>query len=116
MDFTKGDKFRKLFNSNSVGFMDVWVEESPKGIEHPAARPVNCWKDLIELTSQKGEVILDPFAGSGTTGLCCKITGRKFVLIEKDRVYCKMIENRLIDIFEEQEEEKRIVEQIGLDL
>ena len=115
MDFTKGDKFRKLFNGNSVGGTDVWVEEDPKGIVHPAARPVNCWKDLVGLLSQKGELVLDPFMGSGTTAFVCKELGRKYVGFEIDIAYCKMIEIRLQNIFEVVEEEKVQVEQIGLE-
>jgi len=95
LDFTKGEGFRKLNNGNSVGFTDVWIEEEPAGIMHPAKRPVKCWQNLVELMSDKNELVLDPFNGSGTTPLVCQRTDRRYIGIEIDAGYIKMTENRL---------------------
>ena len=43
----------------------------------------------------QGDTVLDPFAGSGTTGVACLNTDRKFILIEKDAVYCEIIKKRI---------------------
>lgn len=50
---------------------------------HPTQKPVESLKPLIEAFCPAGGVVLDPFAGSGTTGIAARETGRRFVLIEK---------------------------------
>ena len=64
--------------------------------EHPARFPVKFAKELIEPYSNTGEVILDPFMGSGTTGVACANLGRKFIGIEIEPKYfdiaCRRIE------------------------
>lgn len=51
---------------------------------HPAEKPVPLLKELIELTSKPEGVVLDPFAGSGSTGVAALQTGRRFIGIEGD--------------------------------
>jgi len=97
LDFTKG-KYRKLNNGNSVGYMDVWVERPPTKWKHPATRPVAMWKELVELCSDEGEIVLDPFHGSGTTGEMCIKTYRNFVAFEIDSCYRKMCEERAKEV------------------
>ena len=46
-------------------------------------------------TQSRGETILDPFAGSGTTGRAAKDLGRKCVLIEREERYCEIAANRM---------------------
>ena len=50
---------------------------------------------LIQLTTIPGETVLDPFMGSGTTGVACVRTGRKFIGIEKDSTYFAIAERRI---------------------
>jgi DNA modification methylase len=63
---------------------------------HPCPKPIRGWSWLVEKTSQLGETILDPFMGSGTTGVAALQIGRKFIGIELDPEYfaiaCKRIE------------------------
>jgi DNA modification methylase len=66
LDFTN-DGYRKLNNHNGVGYMDVFSMDAEHDREHPAQRPSLLWKHLIELTTNEGELIFDPFLGSGTT-------------------------------------------------
>ncbi len=100
MDFTKGKKYKKLNNKNCVGFSDVFIEKPPskKEVNHPAARPVQTWKSLVELISNKDDIVLDPYGGSGTTALVCKSTGRNFILMELDEVYVKMSNQRITEL------------------
>jgi len=50
---------------------------------------------LVEMLSPVGGVVCDPFTGSGTTGIACIRTGRKFIGIEKDDRYFDIARNRL---------------------
>lgn len=64
--------------------------------KHPTVKPLKLMGYLCKLTATPmGGIILDPFAGSGTTGLAAKQTGRKFVLIENDPESCRIAKNRL---------------------
>ncbi|WP_137387984.1 DNA-methyltransferase [Rhodoligotrophos defluvii] len=63
---------------------------------HPTEKPVSLIRELIHLFSERGNTILDPFMGSGTTGVACAKLGRKFIGIEIEPTYfdiaCKRIE------------------------
>jgi 16S rRNA G966 N2-methylase RsmD len=63
--------------------------------QHPCPKPVSWMLWLVSRASLDGETILDPFMGSGTTGVACIRTGRKFIGIEKEPKYfdiaCKRI-------------------------
>ena len=81
--------------------------EWPKGAPHPTTKPLTLMRDLVSLFSSDGETILDPFMGSGTTGVAALQLGRKFIGIEIDPGYfdiaCKRIEEawRQPRLFEE---------------
>ena len=62
---------------------------------HPAVFPEQLATDHILSWSNEGDTVLDPFAGSGTTGIAALNTGRKFILIEKDAGYCEIIRKRI---------------------
>lgn len=64
-------------------------------IGHPAPFPLELPHRCIQLYSFKGDVILDPFAGSGSTCLAAKQDGRHFVGYEIDAEYCRLAESRL---------------------
>lgn len=56
-------------------------------VDHPCPKPLPFAKWLVERASLAGETVLDPFMGSGTTGVACAILGRRFVGIEVDPAY-----------------------------
>jgi site-specific DNA-methyltransferase (adenine-specific) len=62
---------------------------------HPNQKPVMAIRPLISSFSRQGDIVLDPFCGSGTTAVAAKETGRRFIGIEKDESYFKIAENRL---------------------
>lgn len=62
---------------------------------HPCPKPIKQWQWLMLRTSLAGDTILDPFAGSGTTGVAAKNLGRKAILIEKEERYAAIAAKRL---------------------
>jgi site-specific DNA-methyltransferase (adenine-specific) len=60
---------------------------------HPTQKPVELLEYLIELFSNEGDLVLDTFAGSGSTGLAAQKRNRRFILIERDpRMFAAMSE------------------------
>ena len=62
--------------------------------EHSCPKPLGLWKDLITSFSSLGDVVYDPFGGSGTTLIACELTGRICTTYELDPLYCQTIVNR----------------------
>ena len=63
--------------------------------EHPTVKPLELMRYLVKLVTPKDGTVLDPFAGTGTTGEAALLEGRKYYLIEREKNYFKDIENRL---------------------
>lgn len=63
--------------------------------EHPSQKPIKLIKKLINEYSKPGDVIYDPFMGSGTTALACKELGRNYIGSEISTEYCAIAESRL---------------------
>lgn len=67
---------------------DVWFVDKPRVNDlHPTMKPVELVERAIENSSRKGDVVLDPFGGSGTTLIACERTGRQARLVEIDARY-----------------------------
>ena len=62
---------------------------------HPTVKPVELMKYLCRLVTPKGGIVLDPFMGSGSTGMAAKDEGFDFIGIEKDEEYFKICESRI---------------------
>lgn len=62
---------------------------------HQAQKPVKLMKALIELTTRPGHLVIDPFAGSGSTAVAAMQLGRRYLAIEQDPALCKVISKRL---------------------
>jgi site-specific DNA-methyltransferase (adenine-specific) len=62
---------------------------------HPVEKPVKLLRPLIEYACPPAGIVLDPFAGSGSTAVAARLSGRRSVLIEADERYCEAIVNRL---------------------
>ena len=63
--------------------------------EHPSQKPINLIKKLILEHTKEGDVVLDPFLGSGTTAVACKNLKRNYIGIEISEEYCKIARERL---------------------
>jgi DNA modification methylase len=61
---------------------------------HPTCKPVALVADAIRDVSRRGAIVLDPFAGSGSTLIAAEKTGRRAYLLEVDPTYCDVIIRR----------------------
>jgi DNA modification methylase len=73
------------------------LTESPEANGHPCPKPIKFWTKIVAAASRDAETVLDPFMGSGTTGVACIALGRKFVGIELDPAYFEIAIKRLAD-------------------
>ncbi|MBE7087175.1 MAG: site-specific DNA-methyltransferase, partial [Clostridiales bacterium] len=67
----------------------------PENTAHPTQKPEKLIAKLILASSNEGDLVLDPFAGSGTTQVVAKKLGRKYIGIEQNPLYCAWAEKRL---------------------
>ncbi len=65
------------------------------GSLHPNQKPLDAWMYLIRTYTQPGDIILDPFVGSGTTALAAAILGRRFIVGDTSSEYCAIARKRL---------------------
>lgn len=68
---------------------------SEKLTDHPTEKPLGMIRRIIEVSSNKGDLVLDPFMGSGTTAAACLETGRRYLGFEREPEYIRMAERRL---------------------
>jgi len=67
---------------------------------HPAEKDVKICSRLVKWCSNPGDIILDPMAGSGTTGVACLMANRGFIGIEKDADFYRTAEERLAEVYQ----------------
>lgn len=70
-----------------------------QGTVHPTQKPVDLMEYLIRTYTNEGNVVLDNTMGSGTTGVACANTGRKFIGIERDKGYYEIAEKRIAEAY-----------------
>lgn len=70
--------------------------ERGEGNDHPTVKPVALMRWLVRLVCRPGGLVLDPFCGSGTTGVACREEGMDFIGIEKNEGYFKIARNRVL--------------------
>ncbi len=66
-----------------------------EGCKHPTQKPIKFLKRFVETFAEKGDLVLDPFMGSGTTAVACKELGRNFIGFEINKEYIEMANKRL---------------------
>ncbi len=94
---TENGKFRKTCPSNFWDDISVPYWSMPENTAHPTQKPEKLIAKLILASSSVGDVVLDPFSGSGTTGVVAKKLGRNYIDIELNPLYCAWAEKRLKD-------------------
>ncbi len=92
---TEDGRYRNTYPSNFWDDISIPYWSMPENTAHPTQKPEKLLAKLILASTNKGDVILDPFLGSGTTSVVAKKLGRKYIGIEKDPLYCAWAEYRL---------------------
>lgn len=80
-------------------FSDIQMVKnvSKLNFNHPCPVPVKLIERIIKLTTKEGDLVVDPFAGSGTTALACMNTNRRFIGTEIDTLYFDMANERIAE-------------------
>jgi adenine-specific DNA-methyltransferase len=92
------EDLRRPFHLKRTGpVSDVWNFDTvaPYAGKHPCEKPQALLHHMIDVSSRPGDLILDPFAGSGSTLLAARDAGRRAVGVEMDLGYCRRIADRL---------------------
>ncbi len=93
---TNNGNFRLTHPSNLWTDLTVPFWSMPENTDHPAQKPEKLLAKIVLASSNPGDVVLDPFLGSGTTSVVAKKLGRRFIGIELDPTYCSLAQKRLL--------------------
>ncbi len=93
----------KKFPEESV---DLVLTDPPYGVRkkkynHPTTKPLGLMEDLIYFYSNRGDLVLDPFIGSGTTLVACEKLNRRWIGIEINPDYCEIAKRRILALKDE---------------
>ena len=91
----KGVKVYGTYETKKTWYATPLNQGDKKKYNHPTIKPVDILQNLIINSSKEGEVVFDPFMGSGSTGVACKKTNRDFVGIEIDKNYYDIAVERI---------------------
>ncbi len=94
---TENGNFRLTCPSNFWDDIAVPYWSMPENTAHPTQKPEKLIAKFILASSKEGDLVLDPFAGSGTTGVVAKKLMRNYVNVEQNPLYCAWGEKRLAD-------------------
>jgi len=89
-------KVAQTFNPE-MGITDIWrdIDFYKENRVHPTQKPLSLIKRLIQASSNENDLVVDPFAGSGTTAIACLNTNRQFIVMEKEQKYYDIILKRV---------------------
>lgn len=93
---TSEGKYRLTYPSNFWDDISIPFWSMPENTDHPTQKPEKLYAKLILASSRKGDLIFDPFMGSGTTAVVAKKLGRKYLGVEINEEYCLWAAKRLI--------------------
>ena len=102
-------KFRYTCPSNFWDDITVPYWSMSENTVHPTQKPEKMLAKIILASSNEGDLVFDPFLGSGTTAVTAKKLGRRFLGVERDKKYCAISQYRL----EKADEDKRIQGLVG---
>ena len=92
---TADGNFRNTYPSNFRDDISIPYWSMPENTAHPTQKPEKLLAKLILASSRPGDIVLDPFLGSGSASVTAKKLGRHYVGIESNEQYCVWAEKRL---------------------
>lgn len=97
-DWSENDdgNFRLTYPSNFWDDISIPFWSMPENTDHPTQKPEKLYAKLILASSKPGDIVFDPFLGSGTASVVSKKLGRKYCGIELNEEYCLWIAKRLL--------------------
>jgi len=101
-ELMKNGEFEDKLKVPGKQMRSVWAITPPRKEEkrygkHPTQKPEALLERIILASTNEGDLVLDPFMGSGTTGVVCLKYGRRFIGIEKEKEYYDIAKRRLLD-------------------
>jgi len=94
--FKKGSPKINKWNKDIFNDTPSKMVEPDEGfIDHPSPKPKSFISELLKMFSKDGDLILDPFIGSGSTALACILTNRNFMGFEIEEKYCDLANERI---------------------
>ncbi len=96
------DLRRPFTVSAKVPYTDVWTFPTVQAFKgkHPCEKPIKMIRHMVTASTRPGDLILDPFAGSGTTGVAAALEGRRCILIEKEPQYAETCRKRIAKVMD----------------
>lgn len=91
----KGVEIHGTYDTKKTYYVTPLNTKDKKLYNHPTCKPVEILQNLILNSSLENEIVLDPFMGSGSTGVACLNTNRHFIGIELDKKYFEIAKERL---------------------
>lgn len=91
----KGIKEQSIINCLPPSIPSIWEQAHIRSVWHPTEKPVHLMERLIALVTAEGDIVLDAFMGSGTTGVACKTLGRSFIGMELNPAYYQIAKLRV---------------------
>jgi site-specific DNA-methyltransferase (adenine-specific) len=92
---TQDGRFRLTYPSNIWTDLTVPFWSMPENTDHPTQKPEKLLAKIVLASSNEGDVVFDPFLGSGTTSVVAKKLQRRYIGVEIDEYYCCLAEKRL---------------------
>ena len=90
----------RLFCAKKCGNIIKCQQIIPQKGDHPTQKPLKIIKELLECVTNPGDIVLDPFVGSGTTCIASAQLNRKSIGIDLDKTYCEISKLRLNNLEE----------------
>jgi len=120
-DKREGNLYKKLYKTECKGkpLSNLWddisyitrTQQDPR--TYPTQKPLKLLQRIISISTNKGDLVLDPTAGSGTTGVACKTLGRNAYLIDINADTKKIFDKRITDVKSDEEESSTLIEDDG---
>jgi DNA modification methylase len=96
--------YKKIYLHETPGkpAMDLWddipsIAQGSETRQYPTAKPIKLLERIVRMTTDEGDIVLDPMSGSGTTGVVCKMLNRRCILVDENPQAVAIIQERIAE-------------------